>query len=270
MGKDRKQTTTQRLDPQSQRYVAGTRNLGAEGANAILNAGPLTAGIEGTPQEWMQSFLNPYIQQVIGGVGDQYDLARQRAAVAGSQGATGVAGAFGGSRHGVAEGVRMAELDRGQAMDVGQLLSQGFDTAMGRGLNFAEHQRQVRQEQMREPLLRYNAALGLRSGALGPVGQTTTNVQKGNLLSDVAGIGLMAAGAFTGNPGMVAGGAGALKGPSMSGPTGSSIMQGFDQRFPQGQGSFFNYPTASTMPSGLGMSGGMPGYSGYNPLSMWR
>lgn len=265
MGKDRKQTTTQRLDPRSERYVMGTRSLGAQGANAIMQGGPLVSGLEGTPTEWMQSFLNPYIDQVIGGLGSQYDQARQRAAVQGAQGATGVAGAFGGSRHGVAEGVRMAELDRGQAMDVAGLLRGGFESAMSRGLNFAEHQRQVRNEMLREPLMRYNAALGMRTGALGPVGGTTTNVQKGNLLSDVAGIGLMAAGAMTGNPGAAMGGMNMLAGPS-----GSQVLQGFNQSFPQGQGSFFNYPTASTSPSGLGMSAGMPGYSGYNPLSMWR
>ena len=92
MGKDKKQTTTQRLDPASQRYVSGTRSLAGRLTSDIMNAGPLTAELQGTPQEWMSHFMNPYIDQVIGGVGQQYDLARGRAGVMGNQAATGVAG----------------------------------------------------------------------------------------------------------------------------------------------------------------------------------
>src|SRR5690606_27342516 len=99
---------------------------------------------------------------------------RGQAQMATQQAAT-QAGAFGGSRHGVAEGVRLGELDRAQASQIAGLLHSGYQQALGQGVAFAEHQRQLQQQQLQEPLFRQQLALGFQNMGMGPVGTTTTS-----------------------------------------------------------------------------------------------
>lgn len=207
MGKDRRQTSTQTLDPGSQAYVDQIRRFSQGAASDTMGGGPLVIGPDGRPlSELIAPFLNPYQDQVIGGVRAEADRQRGMA----RRGVTDMAiraGAQGGSRHGVAEGIRLGEIDRNELQTVGGLMSQGFQNALGQGLQYSEYQRALREQLAREPLLRRQFAQQFYTGGLGPVGQTQTQTQEGSLVGDIAGLGLIGAGLFTGNP--TAAGAGA-------------------------------------------------------------
>jgi hypothetical protein len=79
---------------------AQTGRLGAQAMGGDANA--------------TQQLMNPYQQQVLDGVGRDFDKLRSQAHTQSNQAAT-AAGAFGGSRHGVMEGARLGELDSAQA-----------------------------------------------------------------------------------------------------------------------------------------------------------
>jgi len=79
-------------------------------------------------------FMNPYTNMVTGQALN--NLERQRQMATNTMGAqAGQAGAFGGSRHGVAEGVTNTGFARQGAEMFGSLQSQGFNTALGAAQN---------------------------------------------------------------------------------------------------------------------------------------
>jgi hypothetical protein len=79
-------------------------------------------------------FQNPYTQQVIQRT--EQDIARQREMAMNQLGAqAGAAGAFGGSRHGVAEGVLGGEYARMAGDMAAQQRQAGFNTALGAAQN---------------------------------------------------------------------------------------------------------------------------------------
>jgi hypothetical protein len=79
-------------------------------------------------------FMNPYTQDVIGRTG--MDMARQAAMQQNTLGAqAGAAGAFGGSRHGVAEGTMLGDYGRAFGDIAAQQRQQGFNTALGAAQN---------------------------------------------------------------------------------------------------------------------------------------
>lgn len=78
-----------------------------------------------------QQFMNPYQQQVIDQMMAQLGHANALTSRGISDSAT-RSGAFGGSRHGVAEGVALAENQRNTAGQIAGLLHSGFEGAMGR------------------------------------------------------------------------------------------------------------------------------------------
>ena len=206
MSKDTKQTTTQTtgLDPASQRFVEESRRQAAAGAQTALNApGDFFLGADPrSVQEIIQPFQDPFQQQVIDATRQEFDVLRNRAV--GGAGGTNqqaiLAGAQGGSRQGVAEGLRLSELDRAQTSQISGLLSRNFQQAVSNAIPFADRQRQLAQQRAQEPLFRAQQAQNFRNLGLGPTGQTgtTTNVQEGNLFRDIAGAGQIAAGLFTG------------------------------------------------------------------------
>lgn len=199
MGKDKKTTTTTRLDPASQRYVNEMR-LRARGAANTLMSTPLTTGPQTMSiEDQAAQFFNPYQRNVIDALGAEYDTARSRALTDANQAAT-AAGAFGGTRHGVMAGARLGELDRAEMSQVGSLLHSGYETALSRGLAYTEHQRQLEEQRMREPLMRYNSILQMMNLGMGPTSSTTTNVQEGDFMRDALGLGLTAASFFAGGP----------------------------------------------------------------------
>lgn len=75
-------------------------------------------------------FMNPYTSEVIGRTG--MDMARQAQMQQNTLGAQATqAGAFGGSRHGVAEGTMMGDYGRAFGDIAAQQRQQGFNTALG-------------------------------------------------------------------------------------------------------------------------------------------
>jgi hypothetical protein len=126
---------------------------GAEGVRGIVNgpgmqsvnqaAGNLAANANYSPQmisaESMNtnSFLNPYLQNVAGNTTREMDRARQMALQTTGAQAAGY-GAFGGSRHGIAE----AETNRGYfdtlGNNLGQLFAGGYQSAQDAAMNAAQ------------------------------------------------------------------------------------------------------------------------------------
>ena len=218
MGKDQTQTTTQTqgLDPASQRFVdESRRQAGAASDFALTAGGDFFLGADPrSVSDIIKPFQDPFQKDVIDATRAEFDVLRDRAV--GGAGGTNqqaqLAGAFGGSRQGVAEGLRLSELDRAQTSQISGLLSQNFQQAVSNAIPFADRQRGLAQQQAQEGLFRRGQAQQFRNFGLGPTGQqgTTTQVQEGSLLRDIAGAGQIAAGLFTGGASTVA--AGALRG----------------------------------------------------------
>lgn len=204
MGKDRRQTTTTRLDPSTQGYVNQQRARANAGADMLLGQEGSIFADPRSVNQLVAEYMNPYMQQVIGATQQEFDQARSAAVRDANQRST-MAGSF-GSRAAVERGARLGEIDRAQASTIGGLLSQGFSNALTQGLGVQQYQDQLRQQQLQEPFLRRMMANQLTMGAMGPYGQTSEQVVPRSALQDIAGIGLLAAGAMTGNP--AAGGAG--------------------------------------------------------------
>lgn len=208
IGDDKVTTQTQTFDPATQRHIDRMRRGGAAGSGVALNqpgsffTGPNTQSI----QDIIAPFLNPYQDQVIGGINQQFDRSRGLATVAGNQAAT-AAGAFNSSRHGVAEGVRLGEIDAAEAQQVGGFLSDQFNTAVNQGIGYNQYQNSLMQQKLQEPLFRQQMSQQLLQGSLGPTSGSVESRQKGSVFGDLMGLGTMAVGAFTGNPGLMAGGA---------------------------------------------------------------
>ena len=78
-----------------------------------------------------RQLMNPYQQQVIDRMNEQFQYQNTQTANQMIDAAT-RAGAFGGSRHGVATGVALGENQRNQGMQMAGLLQGGFDQTMNR------------------------------------------------------------------------------------------------------------------------------------------
>ena len=206
----RTQTVTTAPDPKSQGFVDQMRGMATSAAGTAMApppggwfAGPLTG-------QDISAAMDPYLQQVIGGVRGEFDHLRGQANVGANQDAT-MAGAFGGSRHGIMQGTRLGELDRAQTSQIGGLLSQGY----GQAINLAEMQRQQRERQMQSPLFGAQQGLNFMNLGMGPMGQSVTTPMNKNPLGSAAGgalTGLAAGGTKFGIPGAVIGGLGGLLG----------------------------------------------------------
>lgn len=112
--------------PVNQNTLDAAKNFGGFAAAGNMGLGAMS----GNP-EMMKQFMDPYQQNVINSMRDQYGV--QRAGVTNDVNAQATAaGAFGGSRHGVAEGVAQAGLGRDQNQQMASLMDTGFNNAMGR------------------------------------------------------------------------------------------------------------------------------------------
>lgn len=157
-------TSTNTLDPQLQSALFGnydrTVNLAGQGQtpftgiglqgalSAAGNLSPVTAGsyapamqtatTTGPAQtasasmgfEGINNYLNPYLNDVVDATSADLGRQRQIAQIQGA-GAAEAAGAFGGSRHGVADALTNEAYDRNSGLVLGGLRSQGFNTALG-------------------------------------------------------------------------------------------------------------------------------------------
>lgn len=204
------QTTTQALDPNSQAYVNRMRLAAQQGAGALN--GPMFEGPDTRPMsEQLSPYMNQFTQGVIDPTRAEFDYLRGQAS-RGVGDAAIQAGAYGGSRHGVAEGVRLGALDRAQATTIADLQRQGYDSAMGYGLPHLEQQRGLRERQLQESLFRAMQQMGLLGMGMGPTGTTQTQETEQGWGSQLLGLGLLAAAPFTGGAtlpaaaGMVGGG----------------------------------------------------------------
>lgn len=96
-----------------------------------MKAGNLGMGaLSGDPSA-VKSLMDPYQQQVIGAMRDEAGVTDQRTMNAVNDRAT-AAGAFGGTRHGVATGTALAANNRALNTQIGGLLSSGYGDAMNR------------------------------------------------------------------------------------------------------------------------------------------
>lgn len=239
--------TTTNIDPKSQQYVSGTRQVGAGGANSILRGdGTLYSPETMSVQDQAMRFMNPWFSQVLDPVNQSFDRALAQNRMGVNDAAQG-AGAFGSARHGVAQAVGMGEVERGRAQVLGNLLNNQWQTAVGQGLSYQRRQRELERMQAMDPYLRSQMAVGLRNQSLGPTGQVQTQKQQGNTFGQILGAGLGIAGSFMGG--------GPLAGLfSAAGGGGGEIPM-------TGGGSA---PVSAFTPSAQPFGGGIPG-GGYTP-----
>lgn len=192
------QTVQQNLDPQSQAYVNKMRLAATQGSSDLMNGGPLFEGPDTRPiGEQILPYMNAFTQGVVDPTRAEFDYLRAGASREAGEGAI-RAGAFGGSRHGVAEGVRLGALDRAQASTIADLNRQGYDNALSVGLPHLEQQRFLRERQMQEPLFRRMQALQMLNMGMGPTGSTQSQQTEQGWGPQLLGLGMLAAAPFTG------------------------------------------------------------------------
>ena len=182
-GGSKTQTQSTALDPATQAYVDQLRQaaIGASGSpiyGQAAQAGQMgLAALTGQPGA-VNSLMNPYSETL----NPYWDVLRGKTLNAIGDQAS-LAGAFGGSRQGVAEGQGLADIANAQA---GQRYGE-FNSAMARAAQLAN--------------LGFGAPAAqldlLRSG-IGPFGMqaTTTEKTKGDLFSQLLGLGTTAATLF--------------------------------------------------------------------------
>lgn len=176
------------------------QQAGGPGQGESFFTGPHTQ----TPGEMAEAFMNPYQEQVIGGIRGEFDHLRDQALMGTNQQAT-QAGAFGGSRAAVMAGARMGELDRAQTSQIGNFLHGGYQNAMNQGVGFAEMQRQLQQQQQMEPLWRQQQAMNMMNLGMGPHGYSMSQ-QGGGSNAMGSAIGGATVGSAFGVPGAAIGG----------------------------------------------------------------
>jgi hypothetical protein len=114
-------------------YQQQVMNPAAGLLGAYTGQGPATAqGVASNAQQLMSPYTQNVIDPTLAAGEQQRQLARQ--AVAGQ--AQNV-GAFGGSRQGVAEGTADAQAQLGTQQQIGNMLTGGWNTALGQGWNIA-------------------------------------------------------------------------------------------------------------------------------------
>jgi hypothetical protein len=160
-------------------------------------------------QQYTDMFMNPYEDQVIGGI--QGDFDRQRQVLSGRVNDLATkARAFGGSRHAVLEGEGLRDLGQTEANTLGKFRYAGYDNALTRGMG-------LRQAEFDAGRSRFDQAqnyglnqLGIMRDALGgaPGGSVSYAPRNSSPLQGGLG-GALAAGALTTNPWYI-GGAGLL------------------------------------------------------------
>lgn len=192
------------------------------GFQGMQRAGNLGLGAMSGDPAAMQKFMDPYQSGVIDQLNNQYGMQRAQTSSDINAQAT-AAHAFGGSRHGVAEGMALGELGRAQGQQVAGLLDTGFNNGMNRAGQMAnlgfgasgalggmgEYMRNV--DMQNDPAMRKYMALSSAFGMM-PHGSTTTGTSQNGSNPITGALGGMAAGSQFGPWGTVAGGIGGLFG----------------------------------------------------------
>ena len=160
----------------------GAQAIG-QGIGQLGTAQNYVAGAGFSPTDFQQ-FMDPFTEEVIAAT--QADIARQGAMQQNQLGASAVgAGAFGGSRQGIAQGEIARNVMDQQARTGAQLRSQGF--AQAQNLAQQAAQQQLRQAQLTGQLGHTVAGLGTQTAALGQLGQQM-GVQDINTLLGIGGL----------------------------------------------------------------------------------
>ena len=154
-----------------------------QGIGQLGTAQQYVAGAGFSPTDFQQ-FMDPFTEEVIAAT--QADIARQGAMQQNQLGASAVgAGAFGGSRQGIAQGEIARNVMDQQARTGAQLRSAGFQQAQNLAQQAA--QQQLRQAQLTGQLGQTVAGLGTQTAALGQLGQQM-GVQDVNTLLGIGGL----------------------------------------------------------------------------------
>lgn len=237
MAKGHKQTTTNALDKPTQAMQGSVYDQARNAAQNYSTVGPNAAttdaldqyrkmaasgqnglaALSGDPTA-MAGFMNPYQSQVMDAFNQQYGQAAKGLTSQINSEAT-QAGAFGGSRHGVAEGVAQSQLAQNHMGDIAGLLNNGYLNAQnaagqvanmgfgatGQMAGLGDYLRQIQQMQANPG----QQQLGiLKQGLDGtPYGTQQTNYTKSSPLSTIGGIASLGMGLFGGPLGAMAGGA---------------------------------------------------------------
>jgi hypothetical protein len=189
------------------------------------------AALSGDPAA-MAALMNPYQSQVIDESNKQFgntlDMVRRNVDDAATR-----AGAFGGSRHGVATGVAMGDAARAHGQEIANLLQSGYSNAQGVAgslanlgfgaggqiANIGDYLRGIEQDQANPGVHQLGLLTsGLAGGGTPQYSSTqTTKLPGTSALQNIAGIASLGAGIFTG-------GAGSLLG-SILGKVGGSVIK---------------------------------------------
>lgn len=224
-GKGGKTTQTNTLDPDDTNYINAMRNAATSSAaagNANSDAagagfqGGMAAGAAGTnaiSSGNYSQFMNPYMDSVINPLKAQWaqtDAGTQ----SGVDSQATAAGAFGGSRSGVAEGTAQAQNNMNENQQIGDLENQGFSQATQQALSAANLGMGASQSYAQ--LGQNNALLPgqILSGGYGQqTGSTQTTQASSNPWSAILGLAGTVGGAALGGP----------MGASVGGSIGSDI-----------------------------------------------
>jgi hypothetical protein len=123
------------IDPVTQ-MIAERLGLATQADAATVDRGSVRDATAEQGLKYMQGYLNPYEDQVVQATLADLDRSRRLALIGQEDAALG-SGAYGGSRHGVADSLTNEAALRQAALTSGQLRQAGFDTAAGLGMTDA-------------------------------------------------------------------------------------------------------------------------------------
>lgn len=225
-------SVTPGINPYSQMGANQLRNFGQ--FNPALNQamggyqGLYNLGFNSEGGLNTQAFMNPYEQQVIGGM--QGDFDRQRGLAARQSGDLATqAGSFGGSRSAVLQGEMGRDINMNEAQQLANLRASGFQNAQGMAANlgltglqgiaglgqfgkglegqqiqgllgYGDYARRVQQQQMLDPYMRAQMAQGLLGGGMQFPGGTQTQTTQSDMNPFSAMLGGAATGGSIGGP----------------------------------------------------------------------
>lgn len=240
-GKGQKTTSSTQQDPADQNYITAMRNAAISNAGqgnqlsgqaqsglaATQAAG--NAGANAISSGNYGQFMNPYQQSVINPMLQQFAQQNQGTVNQVDAGAT-AAGAFGGSRSGVAEGTALAQNQMNQAQQLGNLEYQGFGQATNQAMQAANLG--MGASNSLAQLGQSNALLPgqiMQQGQGGSTGSTTTNTASSNPWGALLGLAGTVGGAVLGGPAGAA--AGGSVGSALGGENSASGMGLSPQNF---------------------------------------
>jgi hypothetical protein len=219
------------IDPNSQAAA------GAYGG--MIGAGQNGLAALGGDQAQMQKLMNPYQGQVLDAMNAQYGRA-QAGVTANTNDQATRAGAFGGSRHGVAEGIAQGQLANEHMGQVAGVLQSGYNNAQNvagqlatMGLNGAngsadmgKYMRDIEQQRLNPDAARLGLlGAGMVGGGTASSQQSTTTQMPGtSWMQNLGGLASIGAGFLPGGSALKAGMS--LFGKKPSGPTGYDPSNG--------------------------------------------